>query len=132
MNGQMDALTRSLLHHQQFSTDYKPQTPEDSLLSHTRQCWVEFCVDRSISNPETGFKDYLQHEDGFLGYLKWRDSCDDTTLGYYQRFFRHLAEKDLGSAPDEKLASPLGQLLGDLRAVEANRWDRSTQNGKAV
>ena len=122
MNGQMDALRQPLRHHQQFSTDYKPQTPEDSLLSHTRQCWVDFCVDRSISNPETGFKNYLQqYEAGFLDYLKRRDSCDDTTLGCYQRFFRHLVEKGLGSAPDKELASPLEQLLGDLQAVNDSR-----------
>jgi hypothetical protein len=39
-------------------------------------------------------------------------------LGCYQRFFRHLAEEDLGGAPDEGLASPLGQLLRDLQAAE--------------
>jgi hypothetical protein len=53
-------------------------------------------------------------------------------LGYYQRLFLHLAEKDLGGAQDEELASPLGQLLGDLHAVEVNRWDWSIRNGKAV
>ena len=53
-----------------------------------------------------------------MEYLKGRDSCDDTSLGCYQRFFRHLAEEDLGGAPDEALASPLGQLLRDLQAVE--------------
>jgi hypothetical protein len=112
--------------------DYRPQTPEDRLLSHTRQCWAEFCDDCSISDPKSGFKNYLQHEYGFLEYLKGRDFLDDKTLGCYQHFFRHLAEKDLGSAPDEELVSPLGQLLGDLRAVEVNRWDWSTRNGKAA
>jgi len=43
-------------------------------------------------------------------------------LGCYQRFFKHLAEKDLGATPDEELASPLGQLWDNLRAVEVNRW----------
>lgn len=143
----MDALRQSLLHHKQLSwKDYRPQTPEDRLLSHTRQCWVEFCDDCSISDPKAGFKNYVQYEAGFLEYLKRRDSCDDTTLGCYQRFFRHLAEKDLGGAPDEELASPLGQPLGDLQAVNdsrgvgtfawvnrwVNRWDWSTRNGKAV
>ena len=71
----------------------------------------------------TGFRNYLQHEVGFLEYLKGRDSCDDTSLGCYQRFSRHLDEEDLGGAPDEGLASPLRQLLGNLRAVEVNRWD---------
>lgn len=95
MNGQMDALKQSLLPHKQFSwKDYKPQTPEDRLLSHTRQCWLEFCDDCSISDPVIGFKNYSQHEARFLEYLKRRDCCDATTLGCYQRFFRHLAEKD--------------------------------------
>ena len=65
-----------------------------------------------------GYKNYLQHEPQFLEYLKRRDSCDDTRLVCYQRFFRHLTEKDLGGALDEDLASPLGQLLDELRAVE--------------
>ena len=72
----------------------------------------------------TGFRNYLQHEVGFLEYLKGRDSCDDTSLGCYQRFSRHLDEEDLGGAPDEGLASPLGQLLRDLQAV---RRDDSSQ-----
>lgn len=79
-----------------------------------------------------GFKNYLQHEAGFLEYLKRRDLYDDPTLGCFQRFFKHLAEKDLGNAPDEELALPLEKLLSDLRAVRVNRWDRSTRNGKAV
>ncbi len=109
-------LRQELLCHRQRS--YTPQSPTDKLRSHVRQCWVEFCDDSSISDPVTGFKNYSQHEAGFLEYLKRRDSCDDTSLGCYQRFFRHLAEGDLGGAPDEALASPLGQLLCDLQAVE--------------
>jgi hypothetical protein len=64
------------------------------------------------------------------------------SLGCYQRFFRQLAEKDLGDAPDEELASPLGQLLRDLQAVNdskgvgtfawVNCWGWSTRNGKVV
>ena len=90
----------------------------------------------------TGFKNYSQRETEFLEYLKGRDSCDDASLGCYQRFFEHVAEKDLGGAPDEALASPLGQLLGDLQAVSdsrevgtfawVNRCDCSNRNGKAV
>jgi hypothetical protein len=122
MNGQMDALRQPLLCYEQLSwKDYKPQTPEDRLLSHTRQCWVEFCDDNSISDPVIGFKNYLQHEAGFLEYLERRDCCDGTTLGCYQRFFKHLAEKDLGGAPEEERESPLGQLLGGLQAVNDSR-----------
>lgn len=58
--------------------------------------WAEFCDDSSISTPATGFKNYLQHEPRFLEYLKRRDSCDDSRLVCYQRFFRHLAEKGFG------------------------------------
>ena len=107
MSSQVDGPRHLLLCHRQLSwqEDYKPQSPADKLLSHTRQCWVEFCDDNSVSGPTTGFKNYLQHETRFLGYLERRDSCDETTLGCYQRFFRHLAEKDLGGALDEGLAS---------------------------
>ncbi|KAK3938098.1 hypothetical protein QBC46DRAFT_356111 [Diplogelasinospora grovesii] len=80
--------------------------------------WVEFCSDCSISDPVTGFENYSQHEDAFLGYLKERHFCDDKASGCYQRFFSHLAEKDLGGVSDEELASRLRQLLDDLRAVE--------------
>lgn len=79
-----------------------------------------------------GLKNYLQYKAGFLEYLKRRDFLDDTTLGCYRRFFGHLAEKDLGGAPDKELASLLGQLLGGLRAVEANRRDWSARNGEVV
>jgi hypothetical protein len=64
-------------------------------LSHIRQCWAEFCDVSSISDPVTEFKNYLQHEAGFLKYLKRRDSCDDTSLGCYQLFFGHLTNSRL-------------------------------------
>ena len=111
-----------MLRHEPFSwKDYKPTTSTERLLFHIRQCWVEFCDDNSISDPEAGFKNYSQHEARFLEYLKRSDSCDDTTLGCYQRFFRDLAEEALGGAPDEELASPLEQLLGGLQAVNDSR-----------
>lgn len=70
--------TTSCCHRQlSWQEDYKPQSPADKLLSHTRQCWVGFCDDNSISDPATGFKNYLQHETRFLGYLKRRDSCNE-------------------------------------------------------
>ena len=95
MNGQMDNLRQEVLCHRQRSwqEDYTPQSPKDKLLSHIRQCWAEFCDDSSISTPATGFKNYLQHEPQFLEYLKRRDSCDDTSLDCYRRFFRYLAER---------------------------------------
>ena len=116
---EMDDLRQELLCHRRrfWQEAYTPQSPTDKLLSHIRQSWVEFCDDPSIS-PVTGLKNYLEHEARFLKYLKGRDSCDDTSLGRYQRFFRHLAVEDLGDAPDEAAASPLGQLLRDLQAVE--------------
>jgi hypothetical protein len=119
MNGQMDDLRLGLLCHRQRSwQDSTPQSPTKKLLSHVRQCWAEFCDYSSVSDPVIGFKNYFQHEVGFLECLKGRDSCDETSLGCYQRFFRHLAEEDLGGAPDEGLASPLEQLLRDLQAAE--------------
>ena len=80
----------------------------------------------------TGFKNYLQHEARFLGYLERRDSCDETTLGCYQRFFRHLAEKDLGGALDQGLASHArvgertgGEPRGVNRTLDVARLDSS-------
>jgi hypothetical protein len=121
MNVQMAALRQELFRCHSFSKDYKPQTPEGRLLSYTRSLWAQFCDHCSISDPAIGFNNYFQHEAGFLEYLKRGDLYNDPTLGCYQRFFKHLAEKDLGNAPDEELAFPLGQLLGDLRAVVVNR-----------
>lgn len=121
MNVQMDAQRETLLRCHSFSNDYKPETPEDRLLSYTRNLWTQFCDDCSISDPVIGFNNYFQHEAGSLEYLKRRGLYP--TLGCYQRFFKHLAEKDLGNVPDEELAFPLGQLLGDLRAVVVNRSD---------
>ena len=76
------------------------------------------CDGSSISDPLTGFKNYLQHVARFLEYLNGRDFCDETSLSCYHRFFRHLAVEDLGNTTDEALGSPLGQLLRDLQAVE--------------
>ena len=76
MNGHMDAARQLLLRHEPFSwEDYKRPTPTESLLSHARQCWIEFCDDHSISDPEAEFKELcttggrvlgIPEEEGFL------------------------------------------------------------------